>query len=110
MLNNYIYGINSLNLKINLGTENTILTSFLIPAISTFLSIILAKKNVKTEKQKFEVSPIYNRGNLLNIAFQGIFEIKMIHIIKVICIKIKKRRVEKNERTSNRRSYGYSYE
>lgn len=102
--------IEKIKLKINFGTENTILTSFMVPIISTIWSIVLTKKRVKEEKQRLEINPIYNKGNLVNIVFEGIFEIKMIHIIKVICAKIKKRRVEKYERTSNRRAYDYSYE
>ena len=66
--------------------------------------------HIEKIKQRLEINPIYNKGNLVNIVFEGIFEIKMIHIIKVICAKIKKRRVEKYERTSNRRAYDYSYE
>ena len=102
--------IEKIKLKINFGTENTILTSFIVPIISTIWSIVLTKKRVKEEKQRLEINPIYNKGNLVNIVFEGIFEIKMIHIIKVICAKIKKRIVEKYERTSNRRAYDYSYE
>ena len=102
--------IEKIKLKINFGRENTILTSFIVPIISTIWSIVLTKKRVKEEKQRLEINPIYNKGNLVNIVFEGIFEIKMIHIIKVICAKIKKRRVEKYERTSNRRAYDYSYE
>ena len=102
--------IEKIKLKINFGTENTILTSFIVPIISTIWSIVLTKKRVKEEKHRLEINPIYNKGNLVNIVFEGIFEIKMIHIIKVICAKIKKRRVEKYERTSNRRAYDYSYE
>ena len=102
--------IEKIKLKINFGTENTILTSFIVPIISTIWSIVLTKKRVKEEKQRLEINPIYNKGNLVNIVFEGIFEIKMIHILKVICAKIKKRRVEKYERTSNRRAYDYSYE
>ena len=102
--------IEKIKLKINFGTENTILTSFIVPIISTIWSIVLTKKRVKEEKQRLEINPIYNKGNLVNIVFEGIFEIKMIYIIKVICAKIKKRRVEKYERTSNRRAYDYSYE
>ena len=54
--------------------------------------------------------PKYGDENFIDLQFNGIFEIKMIHIINTICIEKKKRRVEENERTSNRRSYDYSYE
>lgn len=102
--------IKQFKLKVYIGTENTVLTSILIPAISTIISIILSRKKVRVENQTFGIEPIYNCGNLLNMELEGIFELKLIHIIKVIYIINRKRRVEKNERTSNRRAYGYSYE
>ena len=104
------FQIKNFDLKVEIGTESTILTSILIPAISAVVSIFLASKKVPQKNQFFIVNPVYNNGNLVNIGLQGIFEIKVIHIIKVIYITNKKRRVEKNERTSNRGAYGYSYE
>ena len=62
------------------------------------------------ENQKFLIQPIYINQNLINIECSGIFEIEMIHIINTICIVNKKRKGDKNERTSNRRSYDYGYE
>lgn len=59
--------IEKIKLKINFGTENTILTSFMVPIISTIWSIVLTKKRVKEEKQRLEINPIYNKGNLVNI-------------------------------------------
>ena len=52
----------------------------------------------------------YINKNLLNIEISSIFQIKMIHIINTICIVNKKRKGDKNERTSNRRPYDYGYE
>ena len=101
---------NKLDLKLEIGTQNVILTSFLIPAISTILAIILYKTGNKSKKQKYKVEPIYQNKNLINFQLDGIFDLKLIHIITTICILKKKRRVEKYERTSNRRSYDYSYE
>lgn len=109
-----LLSIDQLNLKIEIGTENAVLTSFLIPTISTILSILIAKnqeeKHEKIIKQQFQITPIYQNKNLINFSLEGIFELKMIHIITTICILKKKRRVDKHERTSNRRSYDYSYE
>ena len=109
-----LLSIDKLNLKIELGTENAVLTSFLIPTISTILSLLIAKnqeeKHEKIIKQQFQIIPIYQNKNLINFSLEGIFELKMIHIITTICILKKKRRVDKHERTSNRRSYDYSYE
>ena len=102
--------IKNINLNIELGTENASLTSILLPAISTFLSILLRNKVKKFENQIFIINPVYINQNLINIALSGIFEIKMRHIINIIYILNKKEGVEKYERTSNRRTYGYSYE
>lgn len=102
--------IKRINLKAEIGTENAALTAILIPILSTILSIIISRKIKKEQNQKFEIKPIYINQSLINILFSGIFEIKMLHIINVICILNKKEGVDKNERTSNRRAYDYSYE
>ena len=103
--------IKEINLKILIGTENASLTAFVIPVISTFLAIFLSKQiREYNDKQIFLVMPIYTNQNLINIEFSGIFQIKMIHIINTICILNKKRKGDKNERTSNRGSYDYGYE
>ena len=86
----------NINLKIDIGTENVVLTSFIIPIISTILAF--------TVKRNFEVQPIYQNKNIIKFELNGIFSVKMIHIIDTICILKKKRRVYKNERTSNRRT------
>ena len=103
--------IKEINLKIIIGTENASLTAFTIPVISTLVAVFLSKQIKKyNEKQVFLVEPVYLDKNLLNIEISSIFQIKMIHIINTICIVNKKRKGDKNERTSNRRTYDYSYE
>ena len=103
--------VKEINLKIRIGTENASLTAFTIPVISTFIAMFLSKQIKKyNDKQVFLVEPVYLDKNLLNIEISSIFQIKMIHIINTICIVNKKRRDDKNERTSNRRSYDYGYE
>lgn len=102
--------IKRINLKIELGTENAGFTAIIIPLLSTLISIIFRKKVENYNRQFFRISPIYINQNLINIIVSGIFEIKMIHIINIIYILSKKEGVKKNERTSNRRPYDYSYE
>lgn len=103
--------VKEINLKIRIGTENASLTAFTIPVISTFIAIFLSKQIKKyNDKQVFLVEPVYLDKNLLNIEISSIFQIKTIHIINTICIVNKKRKGDKNERTSNRRSYDYGYE
>ena len=110
-LKNIKIGINEINLNILLGTEDAAITAFIIPIISTFIAIFLGKKVSKcNDKQIFSIRPVYLSQNLINIKFSGIFQIKMMHIINTICTVNKKRKGDKNERTSNRKPYDYSYE
>lgn len=102
--------IKSVNLNLEIGTENAALTSILVPVISTVIAIVLRKKVRKYENQIFIINSVYLNQNLLNISLSGIFEIKINHIINMIYILNKKEGVNKYERTSNRRSYDYSYE
>ena len=102
--------INKINLNLEIGTENATLTSVIVPTISTILAILLSRKIENPKNQLFIIQPVYINQNLINIVFSGIFEIKMIHIINIIYILNRKKGVNKHERTSNRRSYDYSYE
>ena len=104
--------IKSINLQIEIGTENAAFTSIIVPVISTVIAIVLRKKVKDFENQIFSIQPVYQNQNLVNISVSGIFEIKMSHIINIIYIlnKKEKKGVKEYERTSNRRSYGYSYE
>lgn len=106
------FNIKKLNLKIDIGTENAVLTSILVPAISTIISLFLRKRIKTKEKQFFTIQPIFKNQNYLNMELSGIFEIKMNHIINIIYVLIKKEKegVKEDERTSNRRPYDYSYE
>ena len=103
--------IDEMNLIISLGTEDAAITALIIPIISTFIAIFLSQKVEKyNDNQKFLIQPVYINQNLINIVFSGIFQIKMMHIINMIFIVNKKRKGDKNERTSHRRSYDYGYE
>jgi len=54
------------NLNVKVGTEDVIVTSFLVFAISTFLSILLPYtiKEYKKDKYVYEIKPIYMNQNL----------------------------------------------
>lgn len=103
-------GIKNISLNVELGTENASLTSIIVPAISTAISIWLGRKMKNYENQIFIIQPIYRNQNLINILISGIFELKMNHIISMIYMLNQKEGVKNYERTSNRRAYDYSYE
>jgi len=106
--------ISYLDLNLKIGVEDVVLTSFIIFILSTVISIILPYTIKKYEKSKYhyEIMPLYLQKNVYEIKFDCIIEIKMVHIINIIYnVFLKKRRVDSHEqRASNRRSYGYSYE
>ena len=111
-IKSFKFSILHCNLYIEIGTENAGLTSIIVPAISTIISIILRKKVKKVKKHKFIVQQIFQNRNLVNLSFTGIFEIKISHIINIIYRFYKKEKegVKEYERTSNRGAYDYSYE
>ena len=102
--------IESFDIYLELGTENASLTAFIVPTIATILNIWLGRKVKDYNNQKTEIKPLFLNQNMINIVFSGIFKFKIIHIINIIYMLIKKGRVKKYERTSNRRSYAYRYE
>lgn len=108
--------IETLKFKMDLriGLEDVIITSFLIAILSSILSIALkfTVNNIKDgNKYYYKILPIYRNENVLKLNLNCIINIKMVHIINIIYIFLgKKGRSDKNERTSNRRSYDYCHE
>lgn len=104
--------IDKLNLKAEIGTIDVILTSAIITILASVIGIVFAKiiKKYDKEKYNYEIYPIFKNKNLIKVDLNCIIKVKMVHIISIIYLLVKKRRVEKNERTSNRRAYDYSYE
>ena len=99
-----------LDLEIELGTENAFLTSMLVAIFSSILSIGFSKIRVREKNIVYEIKPVYKNENSIKIEISGIFQIKLIHIINTIYVLNKKGGRKNHERTSNRRSYDYSYE
>ena len=101
------------DLKMKLGVESPVITAFLVSIISLSISILLPylASELKENIYKYIVERIYQNKNLYKIQFNCIIQAKMVHIISAIYMYLKKGRSDVHERTtSNRRSYGYSYE
>ena len=95
------------NFEAQIGTEELFLTVFLVAIISSLFK--KKKKNCEYKNINYKIMPLYQFGNTINFRLNCIINVKMVHIIYVIYILLKKGMI-KNERTSNRRSYDYSYE
>ena len=104
--NNYI--LEKMNLKIIVGTEDAAITAIGVGIIASLISIFFHNKIFDINKQKYEVLPIYENKSILKIEFDGIFTFKIDNIIGMA--KYLKRRVDKNDRTSNIGAYAYSNE
>lgn len=101
------------HLLLDLGTIDVIITSAIITIISSALGIVLSKliKHYQKEKYEYKIVPIYQNKNVINLSLNCIIQVKMVHIISIIYMLRKFRKEKKRyERTSNRRSYDYSYE
>jgi hypothetical protein len=110
MIKNIKIKISKLKLRIDIGTEDAVLTSYIIAILASIIGIILphlAKKNIND--CNYIVNPKYQNKNEYHISLDGIICIKVVHIIYSMLVFIKKGR-DKNERTSNRRPYAYSNE
>lgn len=103
--------LKELNLELKLGTEDVLLTTFLITIISIIISMALAKviKKYDEKKYKYLIIPNYNNKNSLKISLNGIIEIKLVNIINIL-FKLLFRSDYFVKRTSNRRSYANGYE
>lgn len=104
--------IEMLDLNIDLGTSDVLITTFTVSALSIIISNVLpyiidTHKNIKN--YKYKIMPIYKQNILYKLNLNCIINANLVHIINIIFL-IRKGRSDKNERTSNRKSYDYSYE
>ena len=105
--------LTSLDFEVRLGVIDVLATSYIVAILCSAISILLPHitKSGEENKYYYKIEPLYLKQNVYEIKLNCIFEIKMVHIINMIYYFIKKRRGENYEqRASNRRSYGYSYE
>lgn len=96
--------INKLNLKLNIGTEDAILTSFIVATLYSIISVVLANTIKKFNKEKYSylITPYYTERNFFEIELNCIINVKMVHIINMIKF-LRKKESRFNERASNRR-------
>lgn len=105
--------LEQIHLDLEIGTEDALITSGIVAVIASFLGILFAKviKCYEEGKYGYKVMPIYQNKNAINLLLNCIIQVKVIHIISIIFTIVKNRKEkEEYERTSNRRSYDYSYE
>ena len=101
------FEIKKLNLKMKIDLVDTIITSLSVAIISTIISIILANniRKYNEEKYNYIITPIYKENIQIIINLNCIINVKIVHIINILYMLFKKRSVNYDERTSNRRAY-----
>jgi hypothetical protein len=99
--------IKNLNFVMNIGTEDSAITSISFGIISGIVALILKDYMQEKNENYWKIVPIYQDKNLLLINFDGIFSFKLIHIIYMIYVFKKK---GDKYGASNRRINAYSNE
>lgn len=103
------YKISNLNLELSFCMEDAAVTAVASGILSSLIGIIL-KNNIGDDKDNhFKITTLYINKILINLHLDCIITVKLIHIIYILYILSKKRRDDKNVRTSNRRPYAYSH-
>ena len=112
LMKNYKIDIEKLNIEGYFGLEDAAYTSYIISFINTVIPIFLSKRIYKYNQKecKYVITPVYINQNIVNLEINCIISIKIVHIINILLKLLKKGRVKKYERTSNRRAYAYSNE
>lgn len=98
--------LEKIKLDLKLGTEDVVLTSFLIVIVSIIISMVLSKVIKKYDEKKYEyiIIPVYNNKNSIKVILEGIIDIKLVNIISII-FRLWFRRDKIDKRTSDRGSY-----
>lgn len=109
LLKNNDYIVEKLNLNINVGTDDPAITAISVGIIYTVISIFLNKKVKDLSEIKYEIKPIYNNKNMLDIKLDSIIRLKFENIINIIRL-LRKGSEEKNVKSSNREYYAHSNE
>lgn len=104
--------LEKIDLNIEIGTQDVLITSGIVAILGSAIGIVLGRmiKKYDSDKYSYLIIPNYKNINLIKVSANCIVKVKMVHIISIIYFLLIKRRKNKNERTSNRRSYEYSYE
>ena len=91
--------ISYLDLKLKLGIDDVLLTTYSVPIISTVISILLPYTVEKEDVNniKYEVKPIYNNGNIYDLQLNIGVKIKVIRILNAV-YRIYKSKKDKNKK------------
>lgn len=85
-LANLKINIDELKADISLGTEDPIITSYIVAFVAIVISNILPHINKKMSSViNYKILPMYKQKNVYVINIDSIFSINIVDIIKVVC-------------------------
>jgi len=95
------FKIETFKLKINIDTEDVLVTSYLVGVISAVVPNILRNhiENINPKKIMWKIVPLYKNKNYVYLKLSSIISIKIVHISNMLKIV----GGIKDERSSNRR-------
>ena len=89
--------VTNLNLKLKIGVDDVIITSYIVPIICSLLAIVLpritSKESIKNIKYKIE--PAYNMKNIYHLKLSTTLEVKIVNILGSIYNIHKNRKQDK---------------
>ena len=96
------------DLKVRINTENAALTAILTGALYGIIPWFLNSFFNLKDNIRYKIKPIFENKNEIYVFFNGIFEIKLLHIINTYRVLIGKYKEENKNGTSDRKSYAYN--
>ena len=102
--------ISYMNLNIKLGIDDVLFTTYLIPIISTIISIFLpfVVEKASINKVNYIIKPIYNNGNIYDVKINIGLKIKIIKVVNAIYKIYKKRKIKMNIYKENNNNVKYN--
>ncbi len=78
--------ISYMNLDLKLGIDDVILTTYLVPIVSTIIAIILPYMSKKSDINSiyYKIEPIYNMKNKYYIKLNIVLNIKIVNLLNCI--------------------------
>ncbi len=98
-------------LSVLISTEDLELTAYSVGIVSAIIPLLIRKniEKININDYKIKIQPVYQNKNAVSISLSCIFSIKIVHIINMLKILKSGKGINKDERTSNRRSNANSY-
>ena len=72
--------IENMNLNIEIGTENAAVTAYIVGIVSAIIGFVLPHR---INDIRYVIEPLYNGENQIFLALNGIFTVKLVHIISI---------------------------